>query len=63
MTKTTPFDVSDYLNSSELIAEYLNITIETGSPELLYKAIGNTAKAKTKHRQTMIHKITERPKA
>lgn len=46
MTTTTAFDVSDYLDSPELIAEYLNVTIESGSPELLYKAIGNIAKAK-----------------
>ena len=46
MTTTTTFDVSDYLDSPELIAEYLNVTIESGSPELLYKAIGNIAKAK-----------------
>jgi len=63
MTKTTPFDVSEYLDSPELIAEYLNVTIETDSPELLYKAIGNTAKAKTKQCQAMIHKTIERPKA
>ena len=31
---TTAFDVSDYLDSPELIAEYLNVTIESGRPEL-----------------------------
>ena len=46
MTKSSTFDVSEYLDSPELIAEYLNVTIESGSPELLYKAIGNIAKAK-----------------
>ena len=46
MTNVTSFDISEYLDSPELIAQYLNVTIESGSDELLYKAIGDIAKAK-----------------
>ena len=46
MNNITTFDVSEYLDSPSLIAEYLNVAIESGSPELLYKAIGDIAKAK-----------------
>ena len=46
MTNVTSFDVSEYLDSPELIAEYLNVTIETGDNKLLFKAIGDIAKAK-----------------
>ena len=43
---TTTFDVSEYLDSPEQIAEYFNTAIQSGSPELLYKVIGDIAKAK-----------------
>jgi probable addiction module antidote protein len=40
------FDVSDYLNDEETIAEYLNAVLENGDPGLLLAAIGDIAKAK-----------------
>lgn len=42
---TTRFDVADYLDSNEMIAEYLNTVIEEGSDSDLVSAIGNIAKA------------------
>ncbi|MGB5707244.1 MAG: addiction module antidote protein [Arenicellales bacterium] len=44
--KTTTFDVSEYLDSPEMIAEYLNAALEEGDTEYLMKALGNVAKAK-----------------
>jgi len=44
--KITRFDVADYLDSEEMIAEYLNAVIEDGDPALLLAAIGDVAKAK-----------------
>lgn len=41
----TRFDVADYLDSNEMIAEYLNTVIEEGSDSDLVSAIGNIAKA------------------
>lgn len=44
--KTSRFDVADYLDSEEMIAEYLNVVIEDGDQSLLLTAIGDIAKAK-----------------
>jgi probable addiction module antidote protein len=38
-------DVSDYLDSDEMIAEYLNTVLEEGNESDLIVAIGNVAKA------------------
>lgn len=43
--KTTKFDVADYLDSNEMIAEYLNAILEDGDNEQLIIAIGNIAKS------------------
>lgn len=43
--KTTKFDIADYLDSNEMIAEYLNAALEDGDEEALIVAIGNIAKA------------------
>lgn len=43
--KTTKFDIADYLDSDEMIAEYLNAALEDGDEEALIVAIGNIAKA------------------
>lgn len=43
--ETTKFDVADYLDSNEMITEYLNEVLENGNENDLLKAIGNIAKA------------------
>ncbi|MEM8584851.1 MAG: addiction module antidote protein [Bacteroidota bacterium] len=42
---TTEFDISDYLDSKEMIAEYLNTVLEEGDSSDLAVAIGHVAKA------------------
>ena len=42
---TTKFDISDYLESNEMIAEYLNMVLEEGSNADVVTAIGHVAKA------------------
>lgn len=39
------FEISDYLDSNEMIAEYLNEVLENGNEIDLVKAIGHVAKA------------------
>jgi probable addiction module antidote protein len=46
MIKTTPYDTADYLDSDEMIAEYLKLTIEDDDPEAFIAALGNVAKAR-----------------
>lgn len=43
---TRKWDVSQYLDSPEMIREYLIAALEEGGPELLTAAIGDVAKAK-----------------
>ena len=43
--ETTKFDIADYLDSNEMIIEYLNEVLENGNENDLVKAIGNVAKA------------------
>ncbi len=43
--KTTKWDVTEYLDNEEDIAEYLNAVIELDDPALLQAAIGDVAKA------------------
>ena len=38
------FDIADYLDSNEMIAEYLNTVIEEGNDSDIIVAIGNIAK-------------------
>ena len=40
------FDVSDYLDNEETIAEYLNAVLADGDANLLLAAIGDIAKAR-----------------
>lgn len=40
------FDVSDYLDSEEMIAEYLSAALEQGDADLLVAAIADVAKAR-----------------
>lgn len=46
MSKLTPFDISEYLDSKEMIAEYLTQVLQEGNTDELLVAIGNIAKAK-----------------
>ena len=43
--KTSPFEISDYLDSNEMIAEYLNTVLEEGNDAEIVSALGNIAKA------------------
>jgi probable addiction module antidote protein len=46
MAKASPFDAADYLDSPELIADYLSEAFETGDGRLIAKALGTVARAK-----------------
>ncbi len=46
MRKTAEFDASKYLDSEEMIAEYLNQALASGDTDLLLSAIGDVAKAR-----------------
>ena len=46
MGKTTEFDAASYLDSEEMIAEYLNQALASGDADLLLCAIGDVAKAR-----------------
>lgn len=46
MIKTTPFDVADYLDSEEMIAEYLAAILDEGDPDLFIRALGDVARAR-----------------
>ena len=43
--ETSKFDISDYLDNNELIAEYLNEALKEGDDSEIITAIGNIAKA------------------
>jgi len=43
--ETSKFDIADYLDSNEMVAEYLNEILENGTENDLITAIGNVAKA------------------
>ncbi len=43
--ETTKFDIADYLDSKEMIAEYLNEILEEGNEAEILIAIGHIAKA------------------
>lgn len=43
--ETTGFDIAEYLDSKEMIAEYLNTVLEEGDNEDVLNAIGHIAKA------------------
>lgn len=42
---TSKFDIADYLDSNEMIAEYLNSVLEEGNDTEVITAIGHIAKA------------------
>lgn len=41
---TTKFDIADYLDNKEMIAEYLNTVLEEGDNADVINAIGHIAK-------------------
>ena len=43
--ETSKFDIADYLENKEMIAEYLNIALEEGDNAGIITAIGHVAKA------------------
>ena len=43
--QTSKFDIADYLDSNEMIAEYLNAVLEEGNDDEIVTAIGHIAKA------------------
>lgn len=43
--ETSKFDIADYLDSNEMIAEYLNEVLEEGDDAEIVIAIGHIAKA------------------
>jgi probable addiction module antidote protein len=43
--ETSRFDIADYLDSNEMIAEYLNEVLEEGDDSEIITAIGHIAKA------------------
>ena len=43
--ETSKFDIADYLDSKEMIAEYLNTVLEEGDNSDIINAIGHIAKA------------------
>lgn len=46
MTKPAMFDAADYLDSEEVIAEYLNVALASEDPDLFLQAIADVAKAR-----------------
>ena len=43
--ETSKFDIADYLDSNEMIAEYLNAVLEEGNDDEIVTAIGHIAKS------------------
>ena len=46
MKKPVVFDAADYLDSEEVIAEYLNVALVSEHPDLFLQAIADVAKAR-----------------
>ena len=46
MKKHVVFDAADYLDSEEVIAEYLNVALASEHPDLFLQAIADVAKAR-----------------
>lgn len=46
MSKISKFDAAEYLDSEEVIAEYLNAALEDEDPNVFLSAIGDIAKAR-----------------
>lgn len=46
MVKVTKFDASAFLDSDELVAEYLTAALEDENPDVFLSAVGQVAKAR-----------------
>ena len=46
MAKASHFDAADYLDSPDMIADYLSEAFETGDEKLIAQALGTVARAK-----------------
>jgi probable addiction module antidote protein len=46
MKRLPAFDIADYLDSDEVIAEYLNAVLEDPDPDVFLAAVADVAKAK-----------------
>ena len=46
MKNVAPFDAADYLDSEEVIAEYLNAALEDSNPDVFLVAVRDVAKAR-----------------
>ncbi|MBL8409152.1 MAG: putative addiction module antidote protein [Candidatus Accumulibacter sp.] len=46
MTRFTPFDAADYLDSEETIAAYLSAALDDDDPELFLVAVKDVARAR-----------------
>ena len=46
MVKVTDYDVSEYLDSEVLIAEYLSAALEDENPDTFLAAVGHVAKSR-----------------
>lgn len=46
MRNVTPFDASEFLDSPEVIAEYLAAALDDPDPEVFVAALGDVAKAR-----------------
>ena len=46
MKKPVAFDAADYLDSDEVIAEYLNVALASEHPEVLLQALADVARAR-----------------
>lgn len=44
--KLAPFDASEYLDSEEVIAEYLTVALEDSDPDAFLMAVSDVAKAR-----------------
>lgn len=45
-TRYAPFDVAEYLDNQQVIAEYLTAAIEDPNPDVFLAALGDVAKAR-----------------
>jgi probable addiction module antidote protein len=44
--QTTIWDAANFLDDAEMIADYLDVTLEDGDPALIAKALGSIARSK-----------------
>ncbi len=46
MTTLKPFDAANYLDSDEVIAEYINAALDDDNPDVLLQAVRDVARAR-----------------